>query len=569
MPTPNKKRPDLVYARSSIVARQSPVLTRRRGEGTSCGMDIPPGQRPATNAPEFTVSEISAAVKRTIEGDFAHVRVRGEVGRLTRPRSGHVYFDLKDENAVLNAVAWKGMAARWRFQPEQGLEVIVTGRLTTFPGQSKYQIIVESVEPAGIGALMALLEERRKKLAAEGLFASERKRPLPYLPKVVGVVTSPTGAVIRDILHRLSDRCPTHVLVWPVRVQGETCATEVAAAISGFNALSPDGPIPRPDLLIVARGGGSVEDLWGFNEESVVRAAAASTIPLISAVGHETDTTLIDHAADRRAPTPTGAAEMAVPVKAELIAGVENHGSRQRIAVRRALVNLGDRLRAAGAGLPRPADILSTARQRLDHATSRLEAGLAAAASAKHVQLAHAGARLGPTLLRRRREDMVARLGQSGTRLAPAIRRKVQDMRLGVTAIAQRASPRALQLRTEEMDHRLEHLSVRLAPSLRRQLAERGQTLDALFKLLNSMNYENVVARGYAVIWDANDKVISSRTSVSAGDAVRIEFADGTIGAVIGEGGDPSGGPPGPKSRTRKTKARKPDDDEDRQSSLF
>ena len=263
---------------------------------------------PGANAPEFSVSELSSALKRAIEDRFGYVRVRGEVSGYRGPHSsGHVYFSLKDANARLDAVIWKGVFGRLRVKPEEGLEVVVTGKITTFPGKSAYQIVVESLEPAGVGALMALLEARRRALAEEGLFDPARKQLLPYLPRVIGVVTSPTGAVIRDILHRLSDRFPVHVLVWPVRVQGETSAAEVAQAIRGFNALAPDGAIPRPDLLIVARGDGSLEDLWGFNEEIVVRAAAESEIPLIAAVGHETDWTLIDYAADVRAPTPPAA----------------------------------------------------------------------------------------------------------------------------------------------------------------------------------------------------------------------------------------------------------------------
>ena len=284
---------------------------------------------PRPNLPEFSVSELSAALKRTVEESFPYVRVRGEVtGFRGVHGSGHAYFALKDEGARIEAVVWKGVYGRLRFKPEEGLEIVATGRLTTYPGSSKYQIVIDSIEPAGAGALMALLEQRKAMLAKEGLFDPARKQLLPFLPKVIGVVTSPTGAVIRDILHRLADRCPCHVLVWPVRVQGETSAAEVAAAIQGFNALPAGGPIPRPDLLIVARGGGSLEDLWSFNEEIVVRAAAASDIPLISAVGHETDTTLIDYAADVRAPTPTGAAEMAVPVRAELLAQVAERGGR-------------------------------------------------------------------------------------------------------------------------------------------------------------------------------------------------------------------------------------------------
>src|SRR6476659_3350963 len=275
---------------------------------------------PLSNAPEWSVSDLAGALKRTLEEAFGYVRLRGEISGYRGPHSsGHAYFCIKDQNARIDAVVWKGTFSRLRFKPEEGLEVIATGRITTFPGKSTYQIVVESLEPAGAGALMALLEERRRKLTAEGLFETSRKRPLPYLPRVIGVVTSPTGSVIRDILHRLEDRFSRHVLVWPVRVQGETSAAEVAAAIRGFNAMSIGGSMPRPDVLIVARGGGSIEDLWGFNEEIVVRAAAESAIPLVSAVGHETDTTLIDFAAARRAPTPTAAVEMAVPVRAELL----------------------------------------------------------------------------------------------------------------------------------------------------------------------------------------------------------------------------------------------------------
>ncbi|MFQ5438391.1 MAG: exodeoxyribonuclease VII large subunit, partial [Paracoccaceae bacterium] len=292
---------------------------------------------PGENAPEFSVSELSGVLKRLIEGEFAHVRVRGEVGRVSRPASGHLYLDLKDDRAVLAAVMWKGVAARLRTRPEEGMEVVATGRLTTFAGQSRYQLVIETIAPAGVGALMAMLEKRKTALAAEGLFDPARKNVLPYLPDVVGVITSPSGAVIRDILHRLRERFPRRVILWPVTVQGEKCAPEVAAAIKGMNRLQPGGAIPRPDVLIVARGGGSVEDLWGFNEEIVVRAATASAIPLISAVGHETDTTLIDLAADRRAPTPTAAAEIAVPVLGDLLANLRRFDDRRLRAARGAL----------------------------------------------------------------------------------------------------------------------------------------------------------------------------------------------------------------------------------------
>src|SRR4051794_37099702 len=286
------------------------------------------GEPAQANLPEYTVSELSQALKRSVEENFSHVRVRGEISGYKRHSSGHCYFALKDAEAVLDAVCWRQTAIRLPIRPEDGMEVVCTGRLTTYPGRSKYQLVVDSIALAGIGALLRILEERRQRLAAEGLFAAERKKKLPFLPEVIGIVTSPTGAVIRDILHRLADRFPRRVLLWPVAVQGEGAAAQVAAAIEGFKRMGPGGPVPRPDLIIVARGGGSLEDLMAFNEEVVVRAAAASAIPLISAVGHETDTTLIDHASDRRAPTPTAAAEMAVPVRLDLVAELGGRGAR-------------------------------------------------------------------------------------------------------------------------------------------------------------------------------------------------------------------------------------------------
>ncbi len=350
---------------------------------------------PGANAPEFSVTELSSALKRAIEDRFGYVRVRGEISGYRGPHSsGHVYFSLKDANARLDAVIWKGVFARLRVKPEEGLEVVATGKITTFPGKSAYQIVVESLEPAGVGALMALLEARRRALAEEGLFDPARKQLLPYLPRVIGVVTSPTGAVIRDILHRLADRFPVHVLVWPVRVQGETSAAEVAQAIRGFNALDADGAIPRPDLLIVARGGGSLEDLWSFNEEIVVRAAAESEIPLIAAVGHETDWTLIDHAADVRAPTPTAAAELSVPVRSELLANLVDFDGR----LRRAALRLAERrradLRALARALPTGEAILALPRQRLDAALARLRSRSREGFDARSLALAHLSRRL-------------------------------------------------------------------------------------------------------------------------------------------------------------------------------
>src|SRR5215213_1734618 len=330
-----------------------------------------------SNAPEWSVSELAGALKRTLEDAFGYVRLRAEISGYRGPHgSGHAYFGLKDEGACIDAVIWKTTFNRLRLKPQEGLEVVVTGRITTFPGKSKYQIVIDTLEPAGVGALMALLEERRRTLTAEGLFALERKRKLPFLPRVVGIVTSPTGAVIRDILHRLADRFPRRVLVWPARVQGETSAEEVAAAIRGFNALAPNGPIPRPDVLIVARGGGSLEDLWSFNEEIVVRAAAESAIPLVAAIGHETDTTLLDHVADMRAPTPTGAAEMVVPVRSELSGIVTDLARRHGESALRLVERRRMELRATARGLPAPDALFAAKRQRLDVTAARLAPGL-------------------------------------------------------------------------------------------------------------------------------------------------------------------------------------------------
>ncbi|MEO1686725.1 MAG: exodeoxyribonuclease VII large subunit [Pseudomonadota bacterium] len=362
----------------------------------------------AGNLPEVSISELSSAVKRTLESGFGRVRVRGEVGRVSRPRSGHMYLDLKDDRAVLASVIWKGTVSRLSMDPTEGDEVVATGRLTTFPGQSRYQLIVEDMSLAGAGALLAKLERLKAALAAEGLFAEERKRRLPYLPETIGVVTSPSGAVIRDILHRLADRFPRRVLLWPVAVQGERCAPEVSAAIRGFDALPAGHPL-RPDVLIVARGGGSVEDLWGFNEEAVVRAAADCTIPLISAVGHETDTTLIDFASDRRAPTPTAAAELAVPVRAELLATVGDLEQRRRRAAARLLADRGRRLRDLARALPRPEALLAERAQRLDAAALRLPRALIAFATAKRAALAQGPAgRFAPSLLTRALRDRSA-----------------------------------------------------------------------------------------------------------------------------------------------------------------
>ena len=368
-------------------------------------------QKSGDNAPALSVSELSGALKRTIESAFGFVRVRGEISGWKRHASGHCYFTLKDEAACIDAVIWKGQAASLAFRPEDGAEVIATGKLTTYAGRSKYQIVVNRMELAGEGALMALLDKRRRALAAEGLFEDSRKRKLPFMPRVIGVVTSPTGAVIRDILHRLEDRCPTHVIVWPVPVQGEGAAEKVAAAIRGFGALEAGGAVPRPELLIVARGGGSIEDLWAFNEEEVVRAAAASSIPLISAVGHETDTTLIDFAADRRAPTPTAAAEMAVPVRSELAAWLSELDHRMSSCVTRAASRAAERIEQVAHRWPEAANLFAPFVQRLDDAGDRLPRALIQRTAHARADLAEVAPRLQSRLLSERVARAQEKLG--------------------------------------------------------------------------------------------------------------------------------------------------------------
>ena len=358
----------------------------------------------------MTVSQLSAAIKRTVEDGFARVRVRGELSGAKRAASGHFYAGLKDDNALIDMVMWKGQAARLAFRPEDGIEVIATGKLTTYPGRSKYQLVVESLEVAGEGALMLLFEKLKARLGTEGLFDRERKQRLPYLPRTIGVVTSPTGAVIRDILHRLADRCPTRVIVWPVLVQGEGAAAQVAHAIRGFDGLAPGGPVPRPDLVIVARGGGSIEDLWAFNEEAVVRAIADCRIPTISAVGHETDVTLADHAADVRAPTPTAAAEMAVPVRAELMAQLATWRGRMIGAATRAQALGGERLAALARHLPRREALYAPQRQRLDDAEGRLDRSQRHRLAVTAERLASRSAALRPALLARAWDRDRARL---------------------------------------------------------------------------------------------------------------------------------------------------------------
>jgi exodeoxyribonuclease VII large subunit len=491
------------------------------------------------NAPEFTVSELSAALKRTVEDAYGNVRVRGEIsGFRGAHSSGHCYFALKDESARIEAVIWRTTHARMRFRPQEGLEVIATGKLTTYPGSSKYQIVIEALEPAGVGALMALMEERKKKLAAEGLFDEARKQLLPWLPRVIGVVTSPTGAVIRDILHRLSDRFPRRVLVWPVKVQGDGSAEQIAAAIRGFNALPERGPIPRPDLLIVARGGGSLEDLWSFNEEIVVRAAADSMIPLISAVGHETDITLIDFAADKRAPTPTAAAEMAVPVRAELFVEVSSYARRMMLCWQRGHDGRRSELRAAVRALPAAGELLSIPRQRLDGAAASLPRALKANTHAHFRRFAQSGARLTLRVLRAQVAHSRQRLNSGGERLslsARALAHRRRDRFAGL-AIRLKASKLANAQAQRSRIARERERAQRLAERARRALATALQRHDARVghagKLLTALSYRGVLARGFALVRDARGAAVRAAAAVAPGASLTLEFADGRVAAT-------------------------------------
>ncbi|MEP2640796.1 exodeoxyribonuclease VII large subunit [Roseobacter sp.] len=513
-------------------------------------MDLIDAPEDGLNSPEFTVTELSGAIKRVIEGEFAHVRIKGEVGRVSRPRSGHIYLDLKDDRAVISGVIWKGVSARLQTQPEEGMEVVATGRITTFGGQSKYQIVIEDIKPAGMGALMALLEKRKKMLDSEGLFDPARKRPLPYLPEVIGVVTSPSGAVIRDILHRLRDRFPRKVLMWPVAVQGEKCAPEVTRAIEGFNAMTPGGALPRPDLLIVARGGGSVEDLWGFNEESVARAAAASDIPLISAVGHETDTTLIDYVSDKRAPTPTAAAELAVPVRHELIAWLEGQDARMRQALSQGLTRRDQRLRDMARALPRAESLLDTPRQRLDMLSARLGPALIAGVQRRKVRLADIGGVLRPAALQRSVNLERRRLQETGARLDPALQRRLDVARDQLTSKTQRFRPAVLVQDHARQSRAFASLISRLSGAGQRNIATWRGRITAAERLRKTLGYEATLERGFAVVRSGGTLVTDTKTAKAA-STLDIQFADGRVTV-------------GGKAPARKTASKPPD-----QGSLF
>ena len=469
-------------------------------------------RRPGDNAEPLSVSEISNILKRTVEDRFGFVRLRGELSGVKRAASGHLYAALKDEKAVIDAVMWRGNAQRLPFNPEDGLEVVASGKLTTYPGRSKYQIVIERMELAGEGALLALLEKTRARLAAEGLFDEGRKRRLPFLPKTIGVVTSPTGAVIRDILHRLADRFPSRVVVWPVLVQGQGAADQVAGAVRGFSTL-PEGHPDRPDLVIVARGGGSIEDLWSFNEEQVVRAIAQCSIPTISAVGHETDTTLADYAADRRAPTPTAAAEIAVPVRAELAATLADFEARTKRAILRP-VHLGrERLEARADRLPSAQTLLQPQGQALDD-------------------------------------------------LAEALRRSLMD-RTGKAreALAQhRLSPGTLKGIVREGQNKLDGL--RLPPSLlTRPLGEKRSQLDALARLASQLHPDRPLSRGYVRVTASDGRTLTDRAEAAKEAALTLKFRDGDLAVSTGDAPPPPRQTP-PKKRAAPKKGTPPAQDD-------
>lgn len=465
-----------------------------------------------SNLPEYTVSQISSALKRTVEGAFSRVRIRGEISGMKRASSGHIYLTLKDDKAVLDGVIWRGTASALNFDPEDGLETVAEGRLTTYPARSRYQIVIDRLEPAGIGALLALLEERRKKLNAEGLFDEARKRDLPYLPSTIGVITSPTGAVFRDILHRLSDRFPSKVILWPVLVQGKGAAEQVTAAIEGFNKLAGQTKLSCPDLLIVARGGGSVEDLWAFNDEGVVRAAALSAIPLISAIGHETDTTLIDFAADKRAPTPTAAAEIAVPVRADLLVTVAELERQMLTATTRTISEFRRTIETLTYGLPNPYTMIGEATQRLDE---RIE-------TIRRVFFSYF-------------ERYLSALQKTSLKLLHPRERLTRERSRFSFVTKELNSATAAALKESSHKWRNWTKTNRFGQVMDRAIEERSRNLVSLGKLLESYSYQRVVERGFTVIRDLNEKPITRSAQVSDGTKAKIEFADGARSTLIGE----------------------------------
>ncbi|MEM7766254.1 MAG: exodeoxyribonuclease VII large subunit [Pseudomonadota bacterium] len=517
-------------------------------------------QGAATNRPELSVSELADTLRRTIETNFDYVRVRGELGRVTIARSGHMYADIKDDKSVLNTVMWKGQVNQLPFRPEEGLEVIAEGKLSIYAGRSNYQLLASSMRPAGVGALMALLDERKKTFAAEGLFDPAHKKKLPFLPRTIGVVTSPTGAVIRDILHRIADRFPVRVILWPALVQGDLAAAQVEAGIRGFNAM-PDGE--RPDTLIVGRGGGSIEDLWPFNEEAVVRAAFESTIPLISAVGHETDTTLIDYVSDARAPTPTGAAEIAVPVRTELALQVTGFGQRLKQGLARRATRSRDRLRAAR--LPRAEALLDPKRQRVDFATAALPRATRALADRQRTRLDRVTRRLPDpaSLLTLRRH----RFGTAEQRLTQGLANATARKRLGFTQTAARLRPETARRDLNQGRQRLSQLTGRLSPTYLRQLEARQQALTAPARLLESLSHKATLKRGFVLARDETGGLLRSAGAARTASSLTLTFADGEVAAAPSDDGAVASGaapsedgqkPPAKRKRAPKRKSAAP-----------
>ncbi len=510
--------------------------------------------KPLPNTPEYSVSELASAIKRTLEDGFGFIRLRGEVSGYRGPHSsGHCYFSLKDERSKIEAVIWKGNWSRLRIKPDEGMEVIATGRISSFPGSSKYQIVIEALEPAGVGALMVQLEERKKKLAAEGLFDAVRKKPIPFLPRVIGIVTSPTGAVIRDMLHGFAERCPAHVLVWPVRVQGEGSAAEVAAAVRGFNAILPGGKVPRPEVLIVARGGGSLEDLWGFNDEAVVRAVASSALPVISAVGHETDWTLIDLVADARAPTPTKAAEWAVPKHSELVVQVIDYSNRLSNAIRRqsetsrqrydgaqhrlglALTGYIQRRHTAFAQvagrMPNFRSLIASPRHRFDAVGTRLARSLLANTRTLATRHARISSRLQPRLVEIRVARTRDRFEATFRRGLDALNRTAASRRVRLERMSSRLSPDALRTRVKTATARVADIDQRRQRALENRIAARRHVLDGHSKMLQSLSYRGVLARGFAVVRGVDGQMLRRAQEFTPGRPLDIEVADGRAAA--------------------------------------
>jgi exodeoxyribonuclease VII large subunit len=513
--------------------------------------DLSPVIVEGVNAKAYSVSELAFALKRTIEDAYGFVRLRGELSKVTFHGNGHVYLDLKDDRACISGVIWKTSVRGLGIRPQTGLEVIVTGKVTTYPGRSQYQIIIETMEPAGVGALLAQLERLKAKLAAEGLFDAGRKRPLPTLPAVIGVVTSPTGAVIRDILHRISDRWPCRVVVWPVVVQGDQAAAQVRAAVEGFAKLEPGGRVPRPDLIIVARGGGSVEDLWPFNDEALARAVAACPIPLVSAVGHETDTTLIDFVSDRRAPTPTAAAELTTPVFADLAASLADY-QRRLLRCASRMMDLGRaRLAAAANRLPRLQDLLAIATQRLDIASGRLGAALTANVAAHRHDLATKSASLRPRLLVGAVDVKNGSLSTLARRLDAALSASVATRRHDLAAKTASLRPRLIMGAIEVKSETLQALSRRLEPLIRRTVAASSERLANLEKLRLSLDPDRPLSRGFARVEREDGFLVRSAAAVKSGDAVRLIFHDGDRAAVIDAAAKPPS-TPSPPAAARK-----------------